>query len=103
MKREIREEEKKKSSIEEVALSKVTIGYVKVAAGNKIKWSGTCLINSRNKIQGKHPMGVLHSFSIRNIFYNKMDLKVRWCRFENLPIYSNSYKSNNLKTSHPWS
>ena len=23
-----------------------------------------------------HPMGVLHSFSIKNIFYDKMDLKV---------------------------
>ena len=23
----------------------------------------------------RHPMGVLHSFSIKNIFYNKMDVK----------------------------
>ena len=23
----------------------------------------------------RHPMGVLHSFSIKNIFYDKMDLK----------------------------
>ena len=24
----------------------------------------------------RHPMGVLHSFSIENIFYDKMDLKL---------------------------
>ena len=23
----------------------------------------------------RHPMGVLHSFSIKNIFYDKMDLR----------------------------
>ena len=24
----------------------------------------------------RHPMGVLHSFSIKNIFYDKMDLRL---------------------------
>ena len=24
----------------------------------------------------KHPMGVLHSFSIKNVFYGKMDLRL---------------------------
>ena len=29
-------------------------------------------------------------------------LKVHWCRFENLTIYSNSYKNNTMKNSHSW-
>ena len=35
-----------------------------------------------------------------DFFIIKSILKVRWCRFENLPIYSNSYKNNTLKISH---
>ena len=28
----------------------------------------------------RHPMGVLHSFSIENIFYDKMDLRLSYIR-----------------------
>ena len=28
----------------------------------------------------RHPMGVLHSFSIKNIFYDKMDLRLFYFR-----------------------
>ena len=27
-------------------------------------------------MNGRHPVGVLHSFSIKNIFYDKMDLRL---------------------------
>ena len=32
--------------------------------------------NGPSKICGRHTQGVLHGFSIKNIFYDKMDLKV---------------------------
>ena len=31
----------------------------------------------------RHPMGVLHSFSIKNIFYDKMDLRLFYSHVTN--------------------
>ena len=35
------------------------------------------------KMNVEHPMGVLHSFSIKNIFYDKMDLRLFYFRVTN--------------------
>ena len=34
----------------------------------------------------RHPMGALHSFSIKNIFYDKMDLRLFYFRVTNYHI-----------------
>ena len=44
----------------------------------------------------RHPMGVLHSFSIKNIFYDKMDLRlfyfhVKICMSYYLSMYVSVY------------
>ena len=38
----------------------------------------------------RHPMGVLHSFSIKNIFYGKMDLRLFYF---NMTIYKHCHNS----------
>ena len=40
----------------------------------------------------RHPMGVLHSFSIKNIFYDKMDLRLFYFH---VTIYQREYISVN--------
>ena len=44
-----------------------------------------------------HPMGVLHSFSIKNIFYDKMDLKVVSATF--LIVWLLRLKESTFETS----
>ena len=34
----------------------------------------------------RHPTGVLHSFSIKKIFYDKMDLRLLFAKFQLLSI-----------------
>ena len=34
----------------------------------------------------RHPMGVLHSFSIKNIFHEKMDLMLLFFVWRNIPL-----------------
>ena len=40
----------------------------------------------------RHPTGVLHSFSIKKIFYDKMDLKTFICKVS-VAQYSDDYKN----------
>ena len=43
----------------------------------------------------KHPMDVLHSFSIQNIFYDKVDLKLFYFRVAIYLVNEYKFKVNN--------
>ena len=44
----------------------------------------------------KHPMGVLNSFSIKNIFYDKMDLRLFYCCVTNCKLFGHQTSSANI-------
>ena len=42
----------------------------------------------------RHPMGILHSFYIKNIFYDKMDLRLLYFHVTKYPSQSMLYKNS---------
>ena len=40
-------------------------------------------------MKARHPMGVLHSFSIKNTFYDKIDLRLFYFRVTIDPLFQN--------------